>query len=824
MKTERLLQVTSALCVALGTILLGMGQRDLRMAVLAIIGSALSVWLTDILGLFRLNRWVASGIAFIASLVAFKGALPLNSLRSIIAIAELLVYLELILLFQKKNLRVYWQLLVLSLLQVVVSALFSQGAQFGLIIVIFMFVALLDLALLNLHFESLQASGLLLKSGKTGPPKESFDSTKPRVRILIRKDLFRQVFRMGISTLFLTMLVFFMMPRLGRPAWRSNLLTGAQSVGFTDHIELGELGTAVNDPTEVLRVKLIDPKNPTREPIKSEIYLHGTTLTRYNDRNWYQVQESPRDAMQQLLYSRGRYHHFNDRGSFRNNRGSFHNNRGPFGGYRRFERRGWFSFFRDFDLYREERFQQSEDFLKPKDDELPPGTLLQEIVIEPMSHRELFGVRPYFVTKLSSQIRYDSNGERLLRDAALCRKRFSYHLYTTGIVHQTQRNYYPAEEKIDRNTLLECPDNIPTVIETAKRWINESSLSYDNPFSRAMYINKRLSDPEVFSYNLHSRRSDFSIDPIEDFIKNNPEGHCEYFATTLAMMLRSQGIPCRLAVGFKCDEYNSLGKFYHVRQLHAHSWVEAHFRPEDLGITDPTEEQLKNGLWYRFDPTPIASGDTSQAQKLLLPFARWLNWFDAAWDNYVMEMDRARQNTAVYKPIITWLKNAYQKITDPQWWVGVWQKTKPMLNPHNWNTDKWISWRGGLVGVAVMLTMLVVFRTTRWIYRIFARRLGKIRAEKERRRRIEVEFYRRFLNVAAKLGLTRSQGETPREFAHLAGPQIAETTENTDLKHLPSLITEAYYQVRFGRSPLDKTQQEEIELAVSQLEAIVQKS
>ncbi len=40
-------------------------------------------------------------------------------------------------------------------------------------------------------------------------------------------------------------------------------------------------------------------------------------------------------------------------------------------------------------------------------------------------------------------------------------------------------------------------------------------------------------------------------------------------------MLRSQGIPARLVVGFNTDEYNSVGGYYVARQLHAHAWVEA---------------------------------------------------------------------------------------------------------------------------------------------------------------------------------------------------------------------------------------------------------
>ena len=72
------------------------------------------------------------------------------------------------------------------------------------------------------------------------------------------------------------------------------------------------------------------------------------------------------------------------------------------------------------------------------------------------------------------------------------------------------------------------------------------------------------------------------IDPIEDFVANNPRGHCEYFAAALALMLRSQGIPARVVLGYRCDEWNGPGKCYQVRQSDAHAWVEAYLAAGDI--------------------------------------------------------------------------------------------------------------------------------------------------------------------------------------------------------------------------------------------------
>ncbi|MEM1007381.1 MAG: transglutaminaseTgpA domain-containing protein [Myxococcota bacterium] len=65
--------------------------------------------------------------------------------------------------------------------------------------------------------------------------------------------------------------------------------------------------------------------------------------------------------------------------------------------------------------------------------------------------------------------------------------------------------------------------------------------------------------------------------PIVDFLLHNKQGHCEYFATALALLARSVGIPTRVIGGFAVSEYNALGGYYIVRKQNAHAWVEAWF-------------------------------------------------------------------------------------------------------------------------------------------------------------------------------------------------------------------------------------------------------
>ncbi|MEM7199706.1 MAG: DUF3488 and transglutaminase-like domain-containing protein [Planctomycetota bacterium] len=89
---------------------------------------------------------------------------------------------------------------------------------------------------------------------------------------------------------------------------------------------------------------------------------------------------------------------------------------------------------------------------------------------------------------------------------------------------------------------------------------------------------------------------------LEHFLSGAAGGHCEYFATALCLMLRSQNIPCRLATGYLCEEWDETGRLLTVRSRHAHAWVE---------VRDPA------GFWYAVDPTPAAGATAEVAQTLL---------------------------------------------------------------------------------------------------------------------------------------------------------------------------------------------------------------
>jgi len=118
-------------------------------------------------------------------------------------------------------------------------------------------------------------------------------------------------------------------------------------------------------------------------------------------------------------------------------------------------------------------------------------------------------------------------------------------------------------------------------------------------------------------------------DPLEGFLFDTQAGHCEYFATALAVLGREVGVPTRLVNGYYGAHYNALGEFYAVRQADAHSWVEVWFGP--------------NAGWVTFDPTP-PGGRTAGDDAPLFPAVN--EAFDAmrnAYLEYVIDYNLTKQ-------------------------------------------------------------------------------------------------------------------------------------------------------------------------------------
>lgn len=93
------------------------------------------------------------------------------------------------------------------------------------------------------------------------------------------------------------------------------------------------------------------------------------------------------------------------------------------------------------------------------------------------------------------------------------------------------------------------------------------------------------------SYKIEVSR-DPRVDPVVDFLTKNPEGHCELFASSAALLARRAGIPARVVAGYRVLEPSRFGGWFVVRKSHAHAWIET----------------WDGHAWVTLDPTPSRDG------------------------------------------------------------------------------------------------------------------------------------------------------------------------------------------------------------------------
>ncbi|CAN5710131.1 hypothetical protein BH11PLA1_BH11PLA1_09470 [soil metagenome] len=130
--------------------------------------------------------------------------------------------------------------------------------------------------------------------------------------------------------------------------------------------------------------------------------------------------------------------------------------------------------------------------------------------------------------------------------------------------------------------------------ELAVSILNRAGVSVD-PAQRAAGDARRAAQAltaylrDNFTYSLEMVAAPPDVEPIEMFLFTTKQGHCEYFASALAAMSLSIGIPAQVVTGYAGGEYNTMGEHFTIRRSDAHAWVEI---------------MLNEGRWETFDPTP----------------------------------------------------------------------------------------------------------------------------------------------------------------------------------------------------------------------------
>jgi transglutaminase-like putative cysteine protease len=177
----------------------------------------------------------------------------------------------------------------------------------------------------------------------------------------------------------------------------------------------------------------------------------------------------------------------------------------------------------------------------------------------------------------------------------------------------------PSLPGTERREYLQLPKLDPRIPALARNLV----AGAPNDLTRARKIEQHLRTSYGYTTELLSRAVD---DPLANFLFTRRAGHCEYFASAMAVMLRTAGIPSRVATGFQSGTFNPISGWYVVRSSDAHSWVEA---------------WIPQYGWLTFDPTPP---DTrGQTATLWSQTQLYLDALDVFWQEWVMSYDLQRQ-------------------------------------------------------------------------------------------------------------------------------------------------------------------------------------
>lgn len=320
----------------------------------------------------------------------------------------------------------------------------------------------------------------------------------------------------------------------------------------------------------------------------------------------------------------------------------------------------------------------------------------------------------------------------------------------------TTARYLALPEKLD-----------PRIGALARGYILDARA--DNRYDAARAIERRLQTD--YSYTLERKAS--GADPLSDFLFSVRAGHCEYFSTAMAVMLRTRGIAARVVNGFLPGEYNDAAGAYTVRQSDAHSWVEVYF-PE-------------SNSWVTFDPTPAAGRTEPQRTGVTALLGKYAEALELVWFQYVVGYDQQEQRslaTALHNRLFQY-QHGLARVVDIA------------------RTKAWGAWLQFSITLAATVTLaLLVFLAFR-IRRLGWRGLFPGRKQYEGS---AVEFYERLTRLLANRGIVRSPDQTPLEFAAAIGQDV------------PLRVTQAYHRVRYGAESLSARERDQIERWLLELE------
>jgi protein-glutamine gamma-glutamyltransferase len=315
----------------------------------------------------------------------------------------------------------------------------------------------------------------------------------------------------------------------------------------------------------------------------------------------------------------------------------------------------------------------------------------------------------------------------------------------------------PAE----RQSYLQLPQIDPRIFSLA---LNVSSGAATN-LEKAGRVEKYLQTN--YFYTLDQAQLE-NPQPLTTFLLQTRRGHCEYFASSMVVLLRALSVPARIVNGFQAGEYNEIGENYVIRGRDAHSWVEV---------------WIQGTGWIAFDPTP-ASAEPLLRSHLSIVLGNYLDAFELFWAEWVVGYDDVIQ-VSLFRDLqdkaaqLSWMgqRKLYRSMADLQ------QKLQAAM------AGIVQSVRESPASILIYVAGAFILGLLFFAGRQAQRRLWIGRSMRTNPARLAVRFYGDFLTLAANCGNAKPAAATPDEFAA--------TFRNSNLQRQVDELTSIYQLVRF---------------------------
>lgn len=275
--------------------------------------------------------------------------------------------------------------------------------------------------------------------------------------------------------------------------------------------------------------------------------------------------------------------------------------------------------------------------------------------------------------------------------------------------------------------------------------------------------------------------------PIEAFLMKTHKGHCEYFATACALMLRAQKIPARVVTGFLSSGWNyDLGGFV-VRQSDAHVWVEV---------------WLDGYGWLTLDPTPPDwRGRASHVPDNYSLIGRLDQALRSYWQRYVLEYSNLQQARLVNRLTLSRYVLLLERLTHSlSHFIN--QIGSIHLGAHSkgdWNSVV-TYWRGLLLLLATLLLLTVAVV---WLVTHRDRHGGP-------QQRSSIFFMNSLFNRLESMGWKRGESQTPAEF-------IGHVERETQGRWQLEWVLDLYHRYRFGLEQPTAQEEERVREIIHQI-------